>query len=152
MIGRFDRREDKKAAEELIHEYGLGKQVIIEGWVEYNKLPAYLDLIDAGLALQQPVPRIKDIPPTKLFDYMACGKPVVANNIPGIAQIVDREHCGILVEPNDSKMFVESVMKLKNSPELCEKLGSAGYNAVRERYNWGLEAEKLVAFYKKIAS
>jgi glycosyltransferase involved in cell wall biosynthesis len=149
LIGNFDRKADKKTAMEMIEEYNLKEKVLLEGWVEYRKLPAYIDLIDVGLVLIQPLTWLRDITPTKLFDFMACGKPVIASELPGIAKLINETKCGILVEPENIDRLAETIKTLHDSPELCKKLGSDGYNAVRDKYNWEREGEKLLAFYNK---
>ena len=128
---------------------GLEKRIINTKWVEYRDLPMYLDLVDVGLVLVQPLRRLMGITPTKLFEYMACGKPVIGSNLPGLEKIVSETNCGMLVEHDDSKMLAEHIRTLHAAPDLCEKLGTRGYNAVRDKYNWELEAKKLVEFYKK---
>jgi glycosyltransferase involved in cell wall biosynthesis len=147
LIGRFDRPDDKERILARLKKYKLEDQVTIEKWVDYQKLPGYLKLMDVGLALQQPIKRLLNIPPTKLFDYMASSKPVIATNLPGLAKLVNKHKCGILVEPNNKTNLVDAIKELHGSPELCRKLGRSGRKAVAEKYNWTAEGEKLVEFY-----
>lgn len=149
LIGDLDRDPDRKLFKEKIDEYALKDRVVVTGWVEYRNMPSYLELMDVGLVLVQPLRRLMGITPTKLFEYMACGKPVIGSNLPGIEKIITETHAGLLIEHDDSGSLAEAVRKLHDSAELCRKMGNDGYNAVRDKYNWEMEGKKLVEFYKK---
>jgi len=148
LIGNFDRAKDEKEALGYIAEHNLKDRIIFKPWVDYKKLPAYLYLINAGLVIFEPLSWLKDVVPTKIYDYMACGKPVIASKLPGIEKMVSSATCGILVEPGDTAGLAEAVRNLAGSPELADKLGKNGYDAARSKYNWDIEAVKLVGFYK----
>lgn len=149
LIGDIDREADRDKYKMLIKKYRLEDRIINTKWVEYRQLPMYLDLMDVGLVLVQPLRRLLGITPTKLFEYMACGKPVIGSNLPGIEKIITKTNCGMLVEHDNSENLAEAIRNLHASKDLCEKLGTAGYNAVRDKYNWEMEADKLRQYYRK---
>ncbi len=70
---------------------------------------------------------LKDIPafyegtsPNKFFDYIALGLPVI-NNYPGwIAQIIKDKNCGIPIKPNNPVLFANSLIRLKDNPEILK--------------------------------
>jgi glycosyltransferase involved in cell wall biosynthesis len=149
LIGDIDREADRKKYTKLVKKYKLEDRIINTKWVEYRELPQYLDLMDVGLVLVQPLRRLQGITPTKLFEYMACGKPVIGSKLPGLERIVLGSKCGMLVEHDNSRMLADNIRSLHGSSDLCEKLGTRGYNAVRDKYNWEMEAKKLIQFYNK---
>ena len=78
--------------------------------------------------------------PNKLFEAMMCGIPIITN----IARdIVNETGCGIIVEYDNIKQIKESIMTLRDNPDLCKKLGDNGRKAFLEKYNWKVMEQKL---------
>lgn len=88
--------------------------------------------------------------PIKMFEYMAAGLPVVASNFPMWKKIIDEYSCGICVEAGDASAVAEAVKKLLDDVDTAELMGKNGRRAVEEKYNWNLEAEKLIQAYKEL--
>ena len=55
---------------------------------------------------------------------------------------------GLIVDVSDPAAIAEAFDRLANDPELRRRLGENGRKAVLETYNWGAEAERLIAFYR----
>ena len=90
--------------------------------------------------------------PLKLLEYMAAGRPVVASEIGYIAQIVREAGCGLLTPPGDAAAHAAALATLLSDPERARRMGEAGRVAVRERYTWAAEGEKLVVLYGRAFS
>jgi glycosyltransferase involved in cell wall biosynthesis len=88
--------------------------------------------------------------PTKLFEYMAAGIPVIASDLPRCRQIVEESHCGLLVDPLDVKSIADALQWLLERPTEAEDMGKRGRDAFRKKYNWTPEAQRLVAFYRDV--
>ncbi|RME46148.1 MAG: glycosyltransferase [Chloroflexi bacterium] len=115
----------------------------VEGW----KIMARCH---AGLALLQDVPNYRDSYPTKLFEYMALGLPVITSNFPLYRDIVEQRGCGLCVPPDDIDAIAEAIVWLYEHPAEAESMGERGRAAAREEFNWQTEAAKLLAFYARI--
>lgn len=89
---------------------------------------------------------------TKLFEYMQSGLPVIGTDFVLWKQIIEGAHCGICINPHNAQEFAEAVSYLLNHREEAEQMGKNGMQAVRKRYHWGLEEEKLVSLYKDISA
>ena len=105
-----------------------------------------------GLAMLEPVPNYLESYPTKLFEYMALGLPVVTSNFPLYREIVERVGCGICVDPRDPVAIAGGMRRLLENPAEASDMGMRGRKAVRERFNWDTEAQKLIAFYALLLS
>jgi len=105
----------------------------------------------AGLVLNHPRPNYVDAWPTKMFEYMARGLPVVCSNFPLWSDIVGGADCGIAVDPRDATAIADAIRRLNEDPELSRRLGENGRRAVAERYNWEAELVKLEALYRQVA-
>jgi glycosyltransferase involved in cell wall biosynthesis len=102
-----------------------------------------------GVALLQPIPNYVDSWPTKMFEYMAMGLPVIVSNFPLYRDVVERHECGICVDPMDTTAIAEAIDYLANHPEEAKRIGDNGKAAVQQ-YNWNNEEAKLVALYGEL--
>ena len=66
--------------------------------------------------------------PSKIYTYMAAGRPLVATLDPGESawELVERARCGILVQPERPRELAEAVLKLYRDPELRRRYGENG--------------------------
>lgn len=103
-----------------------------------------------GLCVLHPEPNYLDSFPVKLFEYMAAGLPVVTSEFPFWRQFVLDTGAGMMVDPLNPKAISEAMTQLLGDPEAACRMGEAGEKAVRARFNWGTEAEKLVALYRRL--
>src|SRR5207244_4674148 len=62
-----------------------------------------------------------------LVEAMACGTPVVAFRVGGIPEAAPDGQGGILCPPQDGAALIEAIMKLRNLPQLRERLGNHAY-------------------------
>jgi glycosyltransferase involved in cell wall biosynthesis len=87
--------------------------------------------------------------PNKLLEAMACGKPIVCNKGTNAAELTERINCGLVVDYNLNAIS-EAVIKLRDDPKLCEKLGKNGLKAAINEYNWNVQKEKLLDVYNNL--
>ncbi len=138
---------------------GLLKELeAMPGWSNVD----YLGLLDrssvakalagamAGLVVLHPVPNYMVSEPTKLFEYMSAGIPVISSDFPVWRKIVDECGCGICVNPLNPEAIASAIRHLIDNPEDARRMGENGRRAVEEKYNWGREGKKLVYLYKSL--
>jgi len=73
--------------------------------------------------------------PMAVLEASACGLPVVATNVGGTAEIVDRGVTGILIEPREPAQIARAVLRLLDSPGEARQMGLAGAERMRERFS-----------------
>lgn len=105
----------------------------------------------AGIVTFLPVPNHIEAQPNKMFEYMSAGLPVIASDFPLWREIVEGNECGLCVDPLDPAAIAAAIDRLVDDPELARRMGENGRRAVRERYNWHVEEEKLLALYRKLS-
>jgi len=82
--------------ERMIRELGLGEQIKITGMVPHEDVPKWIAGADIGVLTFPAEGATRDIFPTKVLQYMAQGKPVVANPLPGLVEYGLGEEQGVV--------------------------------------------------------
>ncbi|MCP4681815.1 MAG: glycosyltransferase family 4 protein, partial [Desulfobacterales bacterium] len=81
--------------------------------------------------------------PVKIFDYMACGRPVVASRIAGTTDIFADSGAIRLVPAGDSKMLANGINELLSNREEAKKMGEKGRAFILEKYDRRIIAKRI---------
>lgn len=127
-----------------------GDRVRAVGWLDRRSVARHLGEARVGLVLLHPTPQYRESYPTKLFEYMAAGLPVVASDLPGWRDFIDEAGCGLLVDPRSPEAIAGAIRWLLDHPDEAEAMGRRGREAVEARYNWEQEAARLLDFYDRV--
>ena len=104
----------------------------------------------AGLVTLHPMDNYLDSLPIKMFEYMAAGLPVIASNFPLWREIIEKNHCGLCVDPISPQSIARAIDWVLTNPEEAEKMGKNGQKAVLEKFNWKNEEQKLLVVYRRL--
>jgi glycosyltransferase involved in cell wall biosynthesis len=102
----------------------------------------------AGLAVLEPEPNYVESFPTKMFEYMALGLPVIVSDFPLYREVVEGSSCGVCVDPLDSAALAAALERLVRDPTKAQQLGRNGREAVQKRYRWDQQLDALESFYR----
>jgi glycosyltransferase involved in cell wall biosynthesis len=116
------------------------------------EVPKYARRARVGWVPWQPVEKNCKNIPTKMFEYMASGLPIVASDLPPIRQFMGDLNCGLLVNPIDPQAHAEAILYLLDHPDEAQRMGENGRRAVEEKYNWESEGRKLLRLYEELLS
>lgn len=126
------------------------QQVDYSGWANRDQVSEILNSVRAGLVVLHPTPKILNAYPTKMFEYMSVGLPVIASDFPVWRRIVDNAGCGLLVDPLDPSAVADAMQWILDNPGEAELMGQRGRVATEASYNWKTEEEKLIRLYKTL--
>jgi glycosyltransferase involved in cell wall biosynthesis len=104
----------------------------------------------AGFVILKNVPGNYNNWPTKMFEYMALGIPVIASDFPFYRTVVEGSTCGLCVDPDSPEALAEAIEWLMDHPREAEEMGRRGRDAVMRQYNWEHEAAKLLRLYDEL--
>ena len=107
---------------------------------------------DIGIAVLQNVGQYfkGDNLPTKVHEYMQQGIPVVLYNTPFVQRLLKEYRFGIAVDPSDPDAIAKAIRTIADDPRLAEEMRAEGLRAVKERFSWQREEEKLFALYREL--
>jgi glycosyltransferase involved in cell wall biosynthesis len=127
-------------------------QVIFTGQVEHGRVPALLDACDILLSPHVPLEDGSEFfgSPTKLFEYMAMGKGIIASRLGQISDVLVDEETALLVEPGRAPELAEAILRLSRSRDLRERLGAAARRAAVERHTWKRNAASVLNSYRNL--
>jgi glycosyltransferase involved in cell wall biosynthesis len=114
-------------------------------------VPALLDACDILVSPHIPLADGSDFfgSPTKLFEYMAMGKGIVASRLGQIGDVLVDEETALLVEPGDPNQLAEAIVRLANSKELSQRLGGNARRVAVEKFTWGHNARRVLDSYNE---
>ena len=145
MIGKNLERLGEKAKEK-----GVSSQFIYTGFVEHEEVPKYVSAADVAVAPYNPK-GIREMgrygfyfSPIKIFEYMACGKPIVASDLEIVKDIINGNKCGLLAKAGDADDFAESIRMLFENEALKKKFGECGRKAAIGKYTWDKIGEDIL--------
>lgn len=119
----------------------------LHGWVEKSSSTVLLRKARAGMLLYLPSPAHVEALPTKMFEYMAAGIPVIASDFPLWRSIIDKHRCGILVDPSNPQEIAHAIDAIYKDPAEASAMGARGRQAIESEFNWQAEAESMMAVY-----
>ncbi len=131
---QIDKREQPE-------RFFLGKKV------QHNAVANEVIKAKIGIIPLPDLPKFQSNIPTKLFEYMALGMPVVLSNLPPSRPFVADEDCCFMVEPSDFSSYAEKIIMLLKNINLRYDMGEKGKQKAYNQYNWSKEAEKLTDLY-----
>ncbi|MBM4162485.1 MAG: glycosyltransferase family 4 protein [Ignavibacteria bacterium] len=151
FIGEGDLRS---ALEHRTAELGLQKVFIFTGLVPHSEAPHYLAacdvLVSPHLGFQDGTNFFGS--PTKLFEYMAMGKPIIASRLGQIGEVIVDGVNGLHMNPGDTEQLAELILKLAHEKELRTKLGRQARADVVERHTWRANVERIVKSFETSSS
>ena len=138
---------DKTNLEKLANDLGIKDDVIFTGQVYSYEIPNFITSADIGVSPVPPLDFYKLSSPIKIFEYMAMGKPMVANEeIPEQKEVIEESGGGILVK-FEEESFADGIMELLDNPERAKEMGEKGHEWVIKNRTYEILARKLEERY-----
>ncbi len=150
LVGPVDPASLEEKIRKLLEQYSLQQNVHLVGKVKHEEVYTILPRCHIGMGIVHPEPNYMESLPTKLFEYMAAGLPVIASSFPLWKEIIEGNNCGLTVNPLNPREIAKAVEYLIEHPDEARKMGENGRKAVLEKYNWETESKKLISVYENL--
>jgi len=150
VIGDTTGKSDLPKLKEISKRLKIYDKVTFTGLVEWERIPCLLNSCDI-LVLSRPSGRFAEAGfPTKLGEYMACKKPVVATKVGDIPLYLRDQENVLLAEPDDPVSVASKILYLINNPQKAKRIGVCGYNWAKSKLDYRRASKKIKEFCDKI--
>jgi len=139
------KRERLKLVPRLVQQYGLSSRVRFMGHLETEDLVRLYN--QATLVVSPSLYEGFGLPAA---EAMSCGTPVIATTGGAFPEIIDHAETGWLVPPGDAPAIADAIRMMMDAPDLRDRLGRAGRQAILERFSWRKAAQETLAVYEEM--
>lgn len=142
----------------LLGTQEIKNYVKFTGLIPQKEAPIYLSISDCFLS-----PHIKQKgkfigSPTKLFEYMAFAKPIIASNLDQIGEVFEdklyankldnfdmiEKESAIVYEPDNYDEFIKAILFVATNDKRIEQIGLNAYEMAMEKYTWDVHVDKII--------
>jgi len=147
MVGPEELPGDADVLLDEARRLKVSDNLVLTGRLERHLALSYV--AEAGVCVSPffPTPVLNSTSPTKLIEYMALKKAVVANEHPEQLQVITESGGGICVK-YDEKPFAEAIITLLHDPKKAEKMGKCGFEYVQQHRTYSRIAERVESSYR----
>lgn len=141
-------------AKKYIKKYNIEDNCILTGNIPQAQGPKHLAACD--ILASPHVPNTDGTPffgsPTKLFEYMAMGKGIVASDLDQIGEVLEHNKTAFMTEPGNSDSFMNGLKTLLDNSELRKTLGMNARNEAQNNYTWAEHVNKIIEKLKELTN
>jgi hypothetical protein len=137
-----------------INELGLGSRVEVKPSIDHESMPSLIAsaAVCVAPAAAELTPRPYALYPTKLLEYMACKKAIVAPRRGTVAMLVDHGREGLLFQAGDPTDLGRKLRRLLEDVSLRERLAQNGYERVRREFTASSARRAIRRAYAQLAA
>jgi len=128
---------------------GMKDRVVFTGFIPRERAWDYVRRADVCLSPFRPIPILNSTSPTKIVEYMALGRPVVANNTPDQDSLLRESGAGYSV-PYTERDFAEAVIGLLEDPVRAEEMGKRGQAYIQKTRSYRVIGDKVNEVYESL--
>jgi glycosyltransferase involved in cell wall biosynthesis len=136
LVGRGDDPADETFLESEVSRLGLQSSVVFVGQLPQAEALQFVREADVCVSPLYPTPIMRASSPTKVVEYMAMGKPVVANDLPEQKHVIEESGAGYCV-PYAEQAFADAIVRLLEDPEGARSMGRRGRRYVLAHRTYG---------------
>lgn len=132
---------------ELAQNLGIDNVTKFTGYISYYEVYNYHNMLDISVFLSN-----SEGFGVSVIEASASCKPVVVSNIMALPEVVINNVTGFIVPPKSPEDAAEAIIKLVNDEQLRIKMGEAGRNFVKQKYEWNDNVKLMINYYENILS
>jgi len=149
FIGGGENAEDEAVLQDEADRLGVTDAVTITGWLPMRTAWEIVRAAAVCVSPYYPTAILQSTSPTKLVEYMALGKPVVANAHPEQSDVVERSGGGVLCGWNELA-FADALAGLLSNPSSAQEMGRAGRRFVEVERTHTAMVDLVTATYRDV--
>jgi len=133
----------------ITSKLGLDEMVQFKGHVQYEFVPHHLRDIDCFISPLPDRPEWNVSSPIKVFEYLACGKPIILTPIPAHKNIVKDKNFIVWTQGNRVENFTRAIEYAYEHRDMLAKAAKKAPAFVRQNYEWKVQGKKLANYLKR---
>lgn len=139
------------ALQEQARRSGFASRITFTGLVPTDRARSYHQALDIFVVPRKDLDVTRSVTPLKPVEAMASGRPVVASDLPALAEIVHNGHTGLLAPADDPAALAVALAALLDNAALRNAMGDAGRQRVLATRTWEANATATARAYQAIA-
>ena len=143
---------DRIRAEQAIARHGLDAMVERIGWTTYvprAQMQVHYRASDVGLVLATSHPNMETKVPTKFYEYLQHGLPIVCSDFPLWRSFIERHGCGAVVPPGDAGAAAQVLYRWRTEPSRYQLCAEAARQAASQ-FRWRRVEPVLQSVYQRV--
>jgi glycosyltransferase involved in cell wall biosynthesis len=117
-----------------------------------DMIPKYINISDACTVLLRDSNIFRTVIPTKMLEFMACGRPVILGVDGQAREVMENGKGGVYIPPADSEKLANVVTKLKDNEGLRKNLGESGRDFILSKYTRKEKAKEYINILSSLIS
>lgn len=150
VIGYCDGGDGERQLRNQIAQRGLTENVEIRGRIPHEVMAAALGEARIGVSPLADTPKFRLNIPVKIFEYWACGLPVIASDLPPSRPFMRGSDAGLCFPAGDANALARAIEYLLDRPQEASAMGKCGREIVEKRLNNRGETRKLISLCRAI--
>ena len=143
---------DRQQIERRIRREKLGPYIEQIGWstyVPWQRMQPHYVQSHVGLVLGTDHRNTTEKIPTKFYEYISYGLPIICSDFPLWQSFIERHGCGVAVPPGDAEAVVSVLQHWMDDPAQYQAYAKRAREAA-DQFQWGGMGDRLVTLYKKM--
>jgi glycosyltransferase involved in cell wall biosynthesis len=151
LVGCGHMPGDETLLESEARRLGVVERLSITGWRPMREAWSYVRAADVCLSPYPPVPILRSTSPTKLIEYLAFAKPVVANDHPEQSLVIEQSGGGVICEWSEDG-FARGILHLLRDPGAATRMGAAGKRFVEQHRTHTKMTDVVEQVYRRLTA
>ncbi|MGA1474292.1 MAG: glycosyltransferase, partial [Prochlorothrix sp.] len=137
--------QERSRVEQLIADRGLADRTQFPGYISHDPLPTYYSAADVCV-----IPSYYEPFGWVAIEAMACGTPVVASQVGGLALTIAHEATGLLVPPRDGVALAQAIQRVLENPTWAASLRQSSTDRAAQLFSWSRVAAQFSDLYRRL--
>jgi glycosyltransferase involved in cell wall biosynthesis len=146
------RKPQLKSLQKRLRKLGLEAQVSLEPPVPHDQTPALIAQADICVAPLGYNDRNvnQGCCPIKILEYMACGRPIIAADLPVVRELVSAGREALLFSPDDPADLARQILAVLADSGLAATLGANAAARAHQCFTWSMAQARLESVYQRL--
>ena len=134
----------RSSLEDLVKNLGVEENVQFTGMLDESALPGFINGLDIYVHAT-----FGETMSTALMQVMACRKPIISSDVPGVNNMIANGQTGILVPVKDKEALTRAILLLLNNPVTSRQLAEAGYKFAQINFDSNTMVRKYLEVFNE---